>query len=288
MLDLGQYHALSDALIRNNNAQQNMMQNQQLVTPPNTTGGKGVIKYSPSTTDLAAGLRQQNTLLVWESPDGQPHFVTTEVGRIVGSGIGGAGASWPLATDPSSGLKLSYRANAEITIGTPGTMQDPFRIDINRGQRFTTLASYIAVTALMASPPFDPTSDGSVLLPGFTSGSLAVYATTGVGYAASVAPCVFTQYIDAPAPGAIGALQNIKLVVPPRANFLLMVLSSNASDVVQLQFLDNANDVICSTQAFNNGTLVQPIPISEDCYKINMISTGGTQANYRFVYQLSV
>lgn len=302
----------------------------------NQWGGKGIIKFNPSNSEINAGIRQQQSLLVWESPDGLPHYVTCEVGRFTG-GYGGPGAdntkggiqvispnfsvpgtinagggqgsvgggSWP-ATQDANGNPLYYRAAAQVTLGTPGTMEDQFFIDINRGQRFTALASYVAITAQMLSPPIDELT-GNVVVPityqnpgnsgigpAFLSGSLAVYATLGMAVAPSLAPVLYTQYIDYTIQNALGTgvfNSFVSRVVPPRANTVFPVLSSSPgngkfADLIQLIFFDVNGATVAETPRQPNGSQVPPIVIPEDCYGVQV----GTvwQTAYRLIYQLSV
>ena len=115
----------------------------------NQSGGKGIIKFNPTADETQAGIKQQVTLVDWSSPDGEPRAVTVDVGRIAGGG----GGTFPTGGSGTVALpNLSYRARAQVLIGTPATQADPFFLDINRGQRFTCTASYVAATAEMLAP----------------------------------------------------------------------------------------------------------------------------------------
>lgn len=273
-----------------------------LVSPPNSTGGKGVIKFNPTSDDILRGIRAQTTLFTWQSPDGQPHFVTVDLGRMangygapasngsIGPGLGGGGAGTfptPQTGAPGSATPfLSYRATGQIVLGTPGTMQDPFYLDIGRGQRFSALASYVAVTA-EAEPPPAGLFSGVVT---YDAGALGVYATLGIGFAPSLAPVVFTQYVDTTTPGTANAGLAFTLPIPARANFLLSVQSSNKADTMRLIFLDAGGRAVASTNSFTNGTQnsLEPIPLAEDYDAVILRNEGGVDANYRLIYQLSV
>jgi len=183
-------------------------------------------------------------------------------------------------------------------------MQDPFFIDINRGQRFTALASYVAVTAQMSGPPIDEQTGGVVTPPGYTlpytSGSLAVYATLGASVAPSLAPVIYTQYVDnargVVAPGAGNYIRTI----PPRANVLLPVISSDAVDLLQIGLFDNSGTFINVTAIPGTikgpmalaitdvNALLTPITLPADCYGILLASSSTRAPNYRLIYQLSV
>lgn len=287
----------------------------------NQWGGKGIVKYNPTEADINVGTRQQQSLLVWQSPDGLPHYVTVEVGRLASS-AGGPGAdntpsgtsfvlnpavafaqgsvgggTWPAGQDVA-GNPLYYRATAQIVLGTPGVMEDSFWIDINRGQRFTAVASYVAVTAQMNPPPTDESTGSTLVPPPYTtpylSGSLVTYATLGVDVAPSLSPVLYTQYID-----TTRAIQNNDYffrVIPPRANFLLPILQSSqvAGAKVAFQFLDNAGIVCGSSPIFTVGTglNITPFAIPEDAFSIAISNTfgagPGANSSIRLIYQLSV
>jgi hypothetical protein len=280
----------------------------------NQWGGKGIIKFNPSDAERQNGIQQEISLLVWQSPDGLPHYVTIEVGRLV-SGVGGPGSdgtpgglqyvnpitavglgsvgggTWPAAQE--GGIPLYYRAAAQVVMGTPGAMQDQFWIDINRGQRFTACVSYVAVTAQMRPPPVDELS-GVVISPAafqtspgvgpqYVSGSMVVYATLGMAVAPSLAPVEYTQFIDYNSIGE-GPLQSASRIVPPRANFLLPLLAQQP-DTVSIFFFDNVGDTQAQTSIINN-QVSNLIAIPEDTYGV---AVRGTQSqNYRLIYQLSV
>lgn len=286
---------------------------------PNTFGGKATIKYNPTTSEIAAGIRQQNALFVWQSPDGQPHHVVVDIGRI-GNGVGGPGypitnspsnaagtttnplvgtltggsGTFPQGLDtspgPTNGFVMAYRANAQITLGTPGTMQDPFFIDINRGQRFTACASYVAITAQMMAPPGDTVPNLPIQGSTIESGSLVVYATLGVGVNPSPTPVLFTQYIDSISGSqVINNPYGYNLVVPPRANTLLPIIQPFSGGPFQLFFWDAAFLPLGVTQTFTQAApMTQPIALPQDCYRITLLDKSGLTETYRIVYQLSV
>lgn len=279
----------------------------------NQWGGKGTIKFNPTEAEMNAGIREQQSLLVWTSPDGLPKYVTVEVGRLA-SGVGGpgadgtvggltyvdlvvkqgvgsvGGASWPAATD-ASGNPLYYRAVAQVVVGTPGTMQDQFWIDVNRGQRFTAVASYVAVTAQMLGPPLDNTS-GDVIVPtGFNgqpyrSGSLVTYATLGAAVAPSLAPVLYTQYIDN-SPGLSPGISSYTRLIPPRANFIYPLFPSNLG-TMSFQFFDNSGRAI-EGQIFVAGETTQapPYRIPADAYGVTF-TDAVRPIEFRLVYQLSM
>jgi hypothetical protein len=290
----------------------------------NQWGGKGIIKNNPSNNEIAQGIKQEISLFTWESPDKLPHYVTIDVGRIAG-GAGGpgkdnspggtsyistvsalgqgsvGGGSWPSGQD-TAGNPLYYRASAQVLIGTPGTMEDPFWIDINRGQRFTALASYVAITAQMNGPPVDELT-GNVIVPAsaihafttpYVSGSLAVYAKMGMAVAPTLAPVLYTQYIDnaAGSPGPLNG--SFFRVIPPRANTLLPMLMSVGllAQKTQLQFFDNAGELIGQTSIFTGpGLNTAPIAIPTDAFGLVISDNLGTTPNgnnFRLIYQLSV
>jgi hypothetical protein len=296
MLDFGKPNAFGQAG-GGQKSGQDSSQGPSLASPPNSTGGKGIIKFNPTPEEITRGIRAQTTLFSWQSPDGQPHYVTIDFGRMANGfgapasngsiqpGLGGGGAGqFPQPNTGTITSFLSYRATAQITLGTPGTMQDVFYLDIGRGQRFSALASYVAFTA-EAEPPPAGLFSGVVT---YVAGALGVYATLGIGFAPSLAPLVFTQYIDVLNPGTGNAGAAFTLPIPPKANYILGLQSSNKSDTMRLLFEDIGGRVIASTNSFANGTLIVPIPLAEDYDAVIVRNEGGVDANYRLLYQISV
>ena len=279
----------------------------------NQYGGKAIIKYNPSNDERQTGISQEVSLINWQSPDGLPHYVTIDVGRLAG-GYGGPGndtrvsslgtadsgigaGTWPLGVDPNApdgqggvGVAYFYRATALVQIGLPGAMQDAFYIDINRGQRITALASYVVVTATMGPPPIPSTFRAPRYAP--FSGSMAVYATLGPAVAPSIAPVLYTQYVDM----GDGIVPSFIKVVPPRANNLVALTSSvDAASALELWFLDNPGNIIDAVKVTAASGTIGGAPsrfIPEDCYSILVKFTGGSdntsKYNWRLVYQLSV
>jgi hypothetical protein len=282
----------------------------------NQTGGKGVIKFNPSVNEIQQGIRQEITLLSWQSPDGLPKYVTIEVGRLV-SGVGGpgadgtkgglvfvnsvssagvgsvGGASWPAGLDASNN-PLYYRGVAQILLGTPGTMQDQFWIDINRGQRFTTCASSVSVTAQMRSPPVDARDGGTVVPPlgqgnPYISGSMLVYATLTPYVAPTLMPVLYTQYIDMGGRVVSGFTGSIDFIIPPRANLLFPTLTSAVGQSFQYRFYDNIGNTIENPPVEVMGTRTSPIVLPADCFGVQFTTTNAAVAfNGRLIYQLSL
>ena len=44
----------------------------------NQHGGKAIVKWDPSPTEYQGGIRQQATVVDWQSKDGEPYPVTVE------------------------------------------------------------------------------------------------------------------------------------------------------------------------------------------------------------------
>lgn len=280
----------------------------------NQWGGKGVIKFNPTTNEIALGITQQKSLFVWQSEDQLPHYVTVEVGRVA-NGVGGPGADtgtilpghFPVsngvsqggagtfpAPQDSAGNPLYYRATAQVTIGTPGAMQDPFWIDINRGQRFTALASYVALTAQMSSLPINEQTGNTLVPPTSTlpyiSGSLPVYGTIGAHVAPSLAPVLYTQYIDNDLRSPQTTAKYFRLI-PPRANFLYPVMSvvDGGGNTIFLTFFDVDGTILGQTQFVATSAFAPPIAIPPDAYIVQVNEGGfGLTRGYRLIYQLSV
>lgn len=164
---------------------------------------------------------------------------------------------------------LAYRGRVQVLLGQQAVMEDPFYVDIGRGQRFTATASFVGVTLQALAPPV-----------GYNAGSIALWCGLGHGQARSAAPVVYTQYVDQLAPAGV-----TNVIIPPRANFLLPLRSSDVNNTVQLDFLDNTGAIIDSLQ-FGNGAMITPAPL-EDAYSINITNQGMATVNYRPCFQLS-
>jgi hypothetical protein len=227
----------------------------------NQFGGKGVIKFAPSNDEVTNGVRESITLVDWQSQDGLPHPVTCEIGRIVAGG----GGSFPQGVDPA-GTALIYRAQAQVIFGSPAAMQDPFFMDIGRGQRFTVAASYVAITAQMLAPS-----------PGDASGSMVAVAGLGFGTSPTLAPILFTQYLD-----AIKIAGTKTIIVPPRANVLLPLVSNHLVTNVTVEFLNNNGGTI---QVY--AAITAPIVLPEETYAIR-VTNNGAFASFSMIFQLSV
>jgi hypothetical protein len=238
----------------------------------NQTGAKGVIKSNPTTADTNAGVKQQITLIDWQSESGYPEPITVEMNRLIG-----AGGSFPAAKD-ASGVKLAYRANAQVFYGTPGAMQNPFFIDINRGQKFSVTASYLAMTAQMTATPTGLTQVT------YAGGSMAVVGNLGTGYTLTLAPVLFTQFFDEISGGGSSQLTPI----PEKANFLLPVRSSEFGVSLQIFFFDAAGVRVDSLPIFSVGAMTSPLEIPQDAYSVQVVNQGPGLASFRLVYQISV
>ncbi len=163
-------------------------------------------------------------------------------------------------------------------------MGAPFYMDIGRGQRFTCTASYVAVTAQMLAPPLIVGLTGP-----YVSGSLTVYAGIGHGTSPTLASIIDTQYIDT---FPVFKNHTANVIVPPMANLLLPVQSNDIGATFTMDFLDNNGQNI-GQLVVGAGQLITPIPLTNECYSINVSSSNvvtqsGLFTNMRLPFQLSV
>ena len=296
----------------------------------NQHGAKGVVKFNPTTEESLRGWRSQFSAVDWQSPDGEPRWVTVDVGRIEAGGggsfpaasvvqtvargaINAAGILTVVSTDgfPTSGTlarrrtstgvvatgvaytgvtattftgmsaattvsaddtifrPLSYLARAQVILGSPSAMEDPFYIDVGRGQRFVASASFVGVTIQALEPPTN-----------YSAGSINVIGRLGHGEAGTQAPLIYTLPIN-----SLAAAGTKNVVIPPRANFLLPLWSSDLNNTVQLDFLDEAGALINSLE-FTNGGMVAPASL-EDAHSITVTNDGASTATYRLPFQIS-
>lgn len=237
----------------------------------NQYGGKGIIKFNPTQEETLLGIREEITLIDWQSEDGMPHTVTIDLGRIFGAGVG----TFPQGSIPTdvAVVGLSYRAQAQVILGTPSAMSDPFFVDINRGQRFTASASYVAVTARMLTPS---------VLGVNRSGSLGVFGNLGYGPAVSTAPVLITQYFDVLTVGV-----PVLSTIPPRANVLVAVSGDTAGNTTQIDLVDNAGASFTFTVVggyVSNAMNVLPA----DAFSLRITNLGPLEESVNLVYQVSV
>lgn len=241
-------------------------------------GQKGTIKYNPSNDETQSGIRQTVTLVDWSSPDGVPRDVTVEIGVISGSGNYPTRSFLQVVGGVLTAFSYSYRARAQVIIGQTGSMQDIFYLDINRGQRFTTSASYVAITAEALPPPSGP------LFTRVVPGSMTVTAGLGYGACRPLAPVLYTQYID----GISASTNPVTFQIPPRANFLLPILVSD--NTVPITISENAPGIGTIGQfTFVSGQMTAAVPLAQDADQISFLyPVGASTISSRLVFQLSL
>jgi hypothetical protein len=245
----------------------------------NEFGAKGVIKWQPTDAEKLRGIQSQITLVNWSEPNRNPIYVTVDVGRLAHGG----GATFPQSIDPDTASFLSYRVQCQVVLGTPGVMADPYFIDLNRGQRFTAAASYVAVTA-QALPPPAPFNMGSGIVT-YTAGSLAVFGGLGLGPAPSIAPPEITLFVDTPLAPTVSSA---KLEIPNRANYLLRAPSSDPAGTTTITFFDNSGLTVIESVTILNSSVQVPIALPQDAFFVQVTNAGANLALYRVIFQLSV
>ncbi len=113
----------------------------------NQYGGKGIIKYNPSIAETQAGIRQDITVVDWQSIDGNARALTIEVGRIETGG----GGTYP----------ASRMANVPVwTASTPYTDIGNFVQNPIGGNR------YVLTQAGVSAPAGGPLGVGSGIADG--------------------------------------------------------------------------------------------------------------------------
>jgi hypothetical protein len=220
------------------------------------------VKFNPTTQDLNNQIAQEQTAVLWQGNKRESQSLTVDVDVLTS----------PLLITPG----ISLRPYAKIQFGTDGTLGPVVTVDVGFGQRLTGEGNYVSV-AIGMDPP----------APGAASGVLQISGRLGFFAAPSIAMVTRTAYLDniAPLP-PVGAGAVQKIPRPLRAQFLNLPQSTDVNGTTRLDFLDSTGTIIYSL-SFANGTVVTPIPLSNDVFQINLTNTGSINASYRLPFQVA-
>lgn len=233
-------------------------------------GRQAIIKYAPSAAEINNGISAQAPLLALEGANRRPCALTFDIFPAAESAPGSA--TYPTGTDADGNL-LSYRAQGVLSYGVnygqTGFRSDKIFFDVGRGQRVTVVADIAYLSAIMLPPPT-----------GYFSGSMSVGAVMCVNASPTAAPPVVTSFVDGLAEGD----SSDPIVIPPRANFLLPVLSTRVSGL-RLDFQNQAGQSLF-VPAFTVGTQSTSIALC-DAYQVVVTNVTGGNADIRLPFQLS-
>ena len=238
-------------------------------------GNIGQFKWAdsanPLTSDeIAAGVKTDDTLVLWQDVKSVAQALTVDVGLIKGE--------FP-PNPPVFIQKNDCRPYGIVEYGTDG-YHSVVPFDVGVGTRFTVAGNYCSVSVGM-DPPRPSTSPGLLTL----GASLGFYS------AQSMAPVTRTVYVDdlpVNTPAYIARpLKSVALLPPvgPGGGF-----GGVPAVNVTLEFFGWASERITSL-TFDIGTIVCPIPLSNDVAAIILIPNTGIAKlpeNYRLVFQLAL
>lgn len=233
------------------------------VTEATRLGDVATLKWQPTKIDIENNIRQQNTIAFWQGHKEEAQSVTVDVGLLeMPTGVNGTGGPRPY------GL---------VTYGSDGAKTD-VKFDIAFGTRFTVVGSYVSVLAALNPPRAD-----------FPQGQVTVAASLGFFAAPSLAPVMYTEYIDGLSNNPVGNANLSALIQrPAKAMVLLPMQSSLALGTATIEFY--ALDGILPQYVVNwtNSAQNQPIPLSNDIAWLRVRNTGGGVANFRLPFQIAL
>lgn len=220
--------------------------------------------------------KQEAQVIKWDGAEHEVMPCTIALNRIEG----GANATYPTGASGSS--TLSYRPFARVVwgSGSRGRANEAF-VDVGRGTQFTINANHVYVNVGMDSFTASVTLTGTVT---YVAGSMYLSGNLGFFAGQSTAPVTRTRYID-----FLAAAGTATVTIPAFAQYLLPPQSTvlGTTGTTQLDFQDVNGNLLYALQ-FTNGTVVSPIPISNDAYQVVVTNVAGADASYRLVFQLAI
>ena len=233
-----------------------------------TLGRSVNLKYQPTAAETMNGVKESDTVAFWQGQKKEAQALTVDVGALVPQRI-------PPGED--AGAPHSARPFGTVVYGSDGN-KISVNFDIGWGVRFTVVGNYVSVLASMAPPQT-----------GRPAGIMTVGGSIGMFAAPSVAPVLFTEYVD--------ELTNTDssdfIPRPMHAVQLLPLLTDALLGTTQIDFFGFGGGAIAATQlysiVFPSGTLgMSPIPLAGDVAFITITNNTGVLANYRLPFQLSM
>jgi hypothetical protein len=223
----------------------------------NTPIGRGTtLKWNPTTQDIANGIKQQDTVILWQGNKFESQTMTVDIGvnKPLPEGIGD---NTPL------------RPYAQIEYGADG-FREIITIDVGFGTRLTMAGNYLSVLLGMGPAPG-------------TGPAIVIGASMGFFAATSTAPVTYTQYTDGLASGSRDVFQRpfkSTVMYPPQCNQL---------GTYEVRFYSTQGTL--AVFKFDNtvtNPVLSPIIIPNDVYKIEVKNTGALSASFRTVFQLAL
>lgn len=233
-----------------------------------TLGRSVQITGSPTQDQSAQGIVQEQNVAFWQGIKKEAQAMTIDASL-------GFLPTINLANVIDGGaLPINARPYGLVEYGSDGNRQKiPF--DLAEGVRFTVVGNYIALSVGMAPPAAGSTSP--VITAG---GSIGAFA------APSLAPVIYTTYIDHLA--AAGATDFI--AIPLRAKAVLPIQSGlNVGETFTLNFYDTGGNFITRVfyqQSYNQP--VSPVPITGDVAFVTLDNNSAAANAFRIPWQLSL
>lgn len=224
-------------------------------------GDMATLKWQPTADDLRRDIRQQNTVVFWQGRKEEAQAVTVDVGL--------------LDLPPEANVGAGPRAYGLVTYGSDGAKTD-VKFDVGLGTRFTVVGNYVSVLVALNPPRAD-----------FTKGQITVCASIGFFAAPSLAPVIYTEYVD----GLSNvAPDNVSRLIrrPAKAMQLLPMQSSLAAGTARIEFLSLDAFTARSVVTWTNSAQNIPIPLAGDVVWIRVTNTGGGAADFQLPFQLAL
>lgn len=230
------------------------------VTHATRLGDQATLKWEPTASDLAAGIRQQNTIAFWQGFKEEAQAVTVDVAIL----------ALPTAANGQGGP----RPYGLVSYGSDGAIAN-VKFDVGFGTRFTVVGSYVSVLVGL-NPPRDD----------FKQGQVTIGASLGFFAAPSRAPVMYTEYLgltNVP-PGNVSGL----IPRPAHAMMLLPMQSNLIGGTATIEFL--ALDGILPQYQINwvNSAQNIAIPITDDIAWLRVTNTGADSQQFRLPFQLAL
>ena len=229
------------------------------------TGNTIVVKYQPSQAEIALGIKESDTVLLWQGDKKEAQSITIDVGLIKGE-------------VQVAGSVGSNRPYGLIDYGTDG-YKNNVKFDVGCGTRFTVAGNYVSVMLGMDPPRV-----------GLTPGQMTLGASLGFFAAPSIAPVTCTQYVD-----QIGANATVgRILRPAKAVAILPPQGYNGATLgvpndfnVTLIFSDWSGNLLYWL-TFDIGTVVCPIPLTNDVAEIAVKNNTNHVGHIYFPFQLAM
>lgn len=213
------------------------------------------LKWQPTAAERNLGLKESETLLLWQGEKEESQTVTIDTILL----------NAPLQNNPDGGP----RPYATVSYGSDGAVAN---VNLDIGQRCTVVGSYVSVSVALNPPRTD-----------YPQGQATIGASMGFFAAPSVAPVIYTYYIDDLGEGITSAL----IPRPPKAIYLQPIQSLVIGGSAEIYFYALDGTVVQYAVPYINGSQNVPIPITGDIAFLKVKNTGAGP-RFRLPFELSL